>query len=115
MQFTDQLLAHYVGGQLEVQNLSEGYIYRGEIERAWVEKDELKVRFKWFAQMKKVGGWQTVGKLDYSVSTFLVSATNIGDNRIFYNVMGTGESGTFFPPEGSRLDPSKVEGLQLAN
>jgi len=114
MQLTTEIVKRYVGGQLEIQNSNEGYLYRGEVERAWVEGSDLKVRFKWLAKMGDDGKWHTEDNLDYAVSLEITSVSEIGDNRIHYSVMYVWESGTFFPPDGSKLDPNKVVGLQVA-
>lgn len=113
MELTNDALARYVRGQLEIHNPSEHYLYRGEIERAWLdEKGDLRVLFKWCAKMEG-DKWQADPVLDYHVSRELLSATINQDGRITYFVMLCGERGTFFLPDGSKLDPAKVEGLEL--
>ena len=115
MQLTTEILQRYEGGELEIQNSSEHYIYRGEVDRAWVEGTDLRVRFKWLAKADEDFKWHSQDNLDYAVSLEVTSVSQIGFDRIHYSVMFIGESGTFFPPEGSKLDPSKVIGLQLAS
>lgn len=115
MELTTEILEKYAGGQLEIQNSVEHYIYRGEIERAWVEGAEMHVRFKWVAKADEAFQWQAVDDLDYGASLEITSANEIGENRIHYSVMYVWESGTFFPPDGSKLDPARVIGLQLAS
>ena len=87
------------------------------------ENNELKVKFAWLAKgegfppiPKK---WYKDDRLDYVVSLTLYLASDIGsgdygDSRICLNSNFTGEICVLFPPNGSKLDPSKVEGLQLA-
>lgn len=117
MQLTSELLARYAGGQLEIQNQNEGYLYRGEVERAWIEGDDLCVRFVWFAKGEGYPSlperWVSEPDLDYKASLTLVSASEIGEGRLSFRVMLVGELGVFFPPDGSKLDPTKVEGLVL--
>ncbi len=113
MELTAEVLQRYVGGQLEIQNSNEGYIYRGEIERAWTEGDNLCVKFKWVAKVGNDGKWHADNNLDYSVSLQITSVFEIGDG-IHYRAMHIGEHGMFFPPNGSKLDPSKVIDLELA-
>lgn len=113
MELTTEVVSRFEGGQLETQNRKENYLYRGEIERAWVEDNTLHVRFKWFAKMGEDYLWHAEENLDYSASLKILSASEIGEGRIHYSIWIVGENGTFFPPNGSKLDPSKVIGLKL--
>ena len=115
VQFTNEVLKRYWGGQLEIQTSHEHYLYRGEIERAWVEDNILHVRFKWFAEMGDDFKWHAKDNLDYTISLEITSASEIGEGRIHYRVMYVWESGTLFPPDGSKLNSSEVIGLQLAS
>lgn len=123
---TNELVQEFVGGQMEIQNAGEGYHYRGEIETIAVEEGELRVRFKWCA--KGEGGpplpdkWVNEENLDYGVSLEICAVSNIGPSggdvgggdRFSLNVPITGELVVLYPPDGSKLDPAKVEGLQVA-
>lgn len=119
MQLTTETLQRFVGGQLEIHNPDEHYLYRGEIESAEVEpggvgdKGTLKIRFRWFAKMGADYKWHPHPDLDYEASLYLMSAHDISDDRIHYSLMFVGESGTFYPPDGSKLDPNDVEGLAI--
>lgn len=113
MQITNDILARYAGGELEIQNSNEHYLYRGEVERAWIDGDNMKVRFKWMAKMGEDYKWHTDANLDYAVSLLITSFNDLSDGRIVYSVMYVYERGAFFPPNGSKLDPAKVEGLEL--
>ena len=113
MDLTTEVVSAFAGGQLETQNDIENYIYRCEIERAWIEDEALRVRFKWLATLGLDYEWHVADEsLDYSMSLMLISASDIGQGRIHYSPRYGGERGTFFPPEGSKLDPAKVIGLQ---
>ena len=114
MQLTTENLAQFAGGQLEVQNPSENYLYRGEIESVVVEDGDVKVRFVWCAKGKE-GGWINDDNLDYGASTMIYRAQEIGNGRLAMSSFITGETAVFFPPDGSKLDPAKVEGLVLAS
>lgn len=118
MQLTQAILDRYAGGQLEIQNKTEGYLYRGEVERAWIEDGDLCVRFVWFAKGEGYPPfpkrWVNEDDLDYKVSMQFASASEVSDGRVSFSVMYVGELGVFFPPDGSKLDPAKVEGLVLA-
>ena len=115
MKLTTEIVKKYEGGQLEIQNQNEGYLFRGEIEKAWVEGDSLHVKFKWLAKMGEDGKWYSDQKLDYSIGLELASVSDVGDGSIFYRVAIIREAGTFFPPDGSKLDPNKVIGLQAVS
>ncbi len=114
--------AKYKGGQMEIQNSMEGYLYRGEIKDITVENGTLKVRFSWIA--KGVGypklpeKWVKDDTPAYEANLELYSASNIGPtseigggDRICLFSAITDEVVVIFPPDGSKLDPAKVEGL----
>ena len=110
MELTTEIVKKYEGGQLEIQNRVENYLYRGEIETAEVKDDTLNVLFKWLAKMEN-GTWHAHGNLDYSISLEITNFNDVGNNLILYEVMYIWENGTFFPPNGSKLDPREVIGL----
>ena len=128
MELTTQAVARFIGGQMEIQNEHEGYMFRGEIKTIAVENNELRVKFAWLAKgegyppfPKK---WVNEDNLDYRASLEIYSASDIGpgstddgiegDNRLCFSSQIVGETAVLFPPNGSKLDPAKVEGLQLA-
>lgn len=119
MEITTETLSRFVGGQLEIQNQNEGYLYRGEIESIEVDNDSIKVKFAWLAKGEGYPPlperWVNDENLDYVVSRMLSSASDIGDGRVSINVSIVWELLVFFPPDGSKLDPAKVEGLVLAS
>lgn len=119
MEITTELLSGFVGGQLEIQNQNEGYLYRGEVESAEVDDDSIKVRFAWLAKGEGYPPvptrWVKDDQLDYSAGLMLCSASDIGDGRLAVNVSIVWELLVFFPPDGSKLDPAKVEGLVLSS
>ena len=126
MRLTTDLLKLYVGGQMEIQNPDEEYIYRGEVKTIVVANNELQVTFVWLAKgegfppIPQKGGRDD--RLDYAASLEVYSASNIGPgggdvvggDRLCLNSSIVGETVVLFPPDGSKLDPAKVEGLQLA-
>ena len=117
MELTTELLQKFVGGQLEVQNEREGYLYRGEIEAIKVEDGALRVRLAWMAKGESYpplpARWVNYDDLDYVASLQICRASDVGGGRIFLSIPFVGEATVLFPPDGSKLDPSKVEGLQL--
>jgi len=113
----------YKGGQMEIQNQAEGYFYRGEVDTITVdtERHEIRVKFAWLAELDE-GKWVKDNNLDYTMSLVACSANNIGPSaphigggdRLVFDCASTGDFITLFPPDGSKLDPARVEGLQLA-
>jgi hypothetical protein len=120
MELTTELLARFVGGDLEIQNKVEGYMFRGLIKSIAVENRTLKICFKWLAQA--VGyppiptSWELTDpdKWDYELGLDIVAATEDGLGRIILNASFVGEMNVLFPP-GRNLDPTKVEGLVPEN
>jgi len=117
MEITTEALSRFTGGQLEIQNRNEGYLYRGEIESVEVDDDSIRVKFAWLAKGEGYPPlperWVNDEGLDYAVSRMFCSASDIGDGRVTINVSIVWEVLVFFPPDGSKLDPAKVEGLVL--
>ncbi len=126
MQLTTQAVERFKGGQMEIQNQNEGYLYRGEVETIAVENNELRVKFAWLAKGEGFPSlpnrWVKDARLDYAASLEIYSASDIGssghdvggDSRISLNSFIVGETVVLYPPNGSKLDPAKIEGLQLA-
>lgn len=118
MELTTDIVSKYVGGQLEIYNRGELYLFRGEIESAEVVPEErtesmlLKIRFKWLAK-REDNKWHADSDLDYKASLIGMNVYDLSDGRIHYFLIYVGESCTFFPPDGSKLDPARVEGLTL--
>lgn len=129
MKLTTAILATYIGGQIEVQNGIEGYLYRGEIKTAEVDgNDELAITLNWMAKGEGIEkgdgppiptGWIKDEKLKYNASLLLYSVIVIGpssqggDNRLCLISHIIGETVVLFPANGSKLDPAKVRGLEL--
>jgi len=117
MQLTTENLSRFKGGQLEVQNRNEGYVYRGEIEAATIEDNRLVVKFSWLASGEGYPPyptkWVKSFRGDYAASLEIYAASDIGLNRLCLNSPIVGELVVFYPPDGSKLDPSVVEGLQV--
>lgn len=122
MQLTTESVAPYKGGQMEIQNRGEGYLFRGEVETIVVEDNELRVRFAWLAKGEGFppipNKWVKNDRLDYVASLDIYSAGDIGPgsdgggNRLNLCSQIIGEVVVLFPPDGSKLDRSKIEGLQ---
>lgn len=120
MELTPEMAARYVGGQIEVQNPGEGYIYRGEITTATVEGGgddaTFKVALKWMAEGEGrplPSRWVNSTKLTYAASLLIYDVSDKRDGRILLQSPIVGEIVILFPPGGSKLDPARVEGLSL--
>lgn len=126
MRLTTQEVGRFVGGQMEIQNQGEGYLYRGEVQTIAVVNNELRVTFAWLAKGEGFPlipqRWVKDDRLDYAASLVIYAVSDIGpsghevggDSRICLNSHIVGELVVLYPPNGSKLDPSKVEGLQLS-
>lgn len=118
MQLSNEALQEFVGGQLEIQNQIEGYIYRGEVAEVGLANDELQVQFKWFAKGDSLPlptEWTNQDNTPYGVSLITASPSDIGEGRIAINTgFVSNEMLVFYPPDGSKLDPAKVKGLAHA-
>jgi hypothetical protein len=129
MKLTTQLLARFIGGQIEVQNPEEGYLFRGEIKTAEVTLiGEMEITLNWMAKAEGIEGggppvprgWINETNLDYGASLEIYSVSDIGpsaeggDSRICLRSDITGEIVVLYPPNGSKLDPARVEGLHVA-
>ena len=117
MQLTTQSVQQFIGGQLEVRNPGEGYLYRGEIATAVVEDNEFRVTCAWMAKMGEDGKWTKDGELNYAASLEIYSVSDIGpgtegSNRLCLQSRIVGETVVLFPPDGSNLDRAQIEGLE---
>jgi hypothetical protein len=118
MKITSELLARFNGGQVEVQNPVERYLYRGEIKVAAVEDGNIKVACTWMAkavnypEMPPV--WMNGSILDFeaSLELFVASDKQTPDRLVIQSGI-TYETVVFFPADGSKLDPAQVDGLTL--
>ena len=106
----------YIGGQMEIQNSIESYMYRGEIESIDIKDKVLIVKFSWLAKGEGYPPipktWVKDEKLDYAAGLEIFNVSEIGDNRLCFQSSITNETVVLFPIDGSKLDPSKVVGLE---
>lgn len=123
MELTTGVLAQFVGGQIEIQNPGEGYLYRGEIASAIVEGGKLRVTCAWLAQgegypplpSRWINAPARVNR-DYVASLEICRVGEIEPcheegERLIMQLSFVGEIIVFFTPDASRLDRSKVIGL----
>jgi len=98
---------------------------RGEIKTIEVVGDELRVMMNWCARGEGFPPipkrWVAEKRLDYGLSLDICSVSNIGPSsevigggdRICINCSIVGELTVLYPADGSKLDPARVEGLNL--
>jgi hypothetical protein len=114
---TAELLASFVGGQAEIQNPGEEYLCRGEISKATIQGTEVHLEFAWMAKGEGFPPlpkrWVAGNTRPYDIDLQIYSTSDIGNGRICFNSTILGELATLFPPDGSKLDPTKVEGLTI--
>ena len=103
-----------VDGDIETQE--DGDIYRGPISSIRLENGRVRIESPWTARMEggmSSGGlWKNWEVYPFSVNAELCPPQDIGNGRIQFSMPGLG-FGVIFPKGGSKLDPKKVEGLQL--
>jgi len=138
MNLTHDAVQRFVGGEAEIHNEIERYLYRGEIERIAVDgvgdAATLKIKFAWSAkgegipeggQLIPMGGWVKDDDLEYGLGLMMSSTRDIGpgstpdgdiggDNRLRIEALVSSELIILYPPNGSKLDRSKVRGLKAA-
>ena len=83
-QLTTESLARFKGGEAEIQNQSEGYLYRGEIADIKVEEKSLVIKFAWSAKMGDNDEWENNSELDYAASLKIYAPSDIGDGRMHF-------------------------------
>jgi hypothetical protein len=116
MKFSQEAADQYLGGQVEIQNEVDGYLYRGKVEVARITGSVLKVNLAWMACGEGYPPlprrWVNVPDLlEYIVDMENCTVSDIGGGRLNIHSFFTGELATFFTPEDGPLDPAQVEGL----
>ncbi len=112
-----ETLQKFAGGEAEIQNENENYLFRGEIASIAIENNELQIKFAWFA--KNRGGappqlsedWDIDPELDYGASLEIYYPSDIGDGRISFSSWIVGETIVLFPIDGSKMNPERIHGL----
>lgn len=114
------LLKDYNGGQLEIQNPEKNYVYRGEVSSIQCEDSIVTFTFKWLAKGPyPPSKWTSDDKRTHEIDLRKCKASDIGpgeegDTRIMFSGPDTTELAVLFPANGSKLDPSRVEGIDLS-
>ncbi len=126
MNLTTELLTPFIGGQIEIQNEGQGYLYRGQIKSGRVTSGELVIELDWMGKCEgfpsSPSKWVKDDTEDWAISLQISGVSNIGPSRpeigggdrICINCPSIGELIVLYPADGSKLDPARIEGLQLA-
>ena len=98
-----------VGGELESQE--DGGIYRGPIDRIWMEDGLVHISSVWIARLLPgSSSWEKWEANPFFFAPDMSSPQDIGQGRIHFDMPMMGHA-TIFPRDGSKLDPAKVKGL----
>lgn len=107
----------FIGGQMEIQNPGKRRLYRGEIESITLEDNMLQVKFVWLAKCEGFpeppSRWTKRDYLHHAADLDFYARLDIGDGCICFNSPVLANTIILHPPNGSKLDPAKVEGLAL--
>lgn len=120
MSLAQSVLDRYKGGQAEIQNEVEEYLYRGEIADIRIVDNSLRIRFAWLAKATEYPGpssWVNEPNLDYSASLEIYTLT-LDKDRVYARGWVNCELTVLILPTSRsrrRLDPKEVEGLQLVD
>lgn len=113
MQVDQATLDRFVGGEIEIQNQNERYIYRGEVSGVVLNGDKLHFDLAWMAKGVDYPplptGWERDHKLTYDVDLMIYAFSDIGGDRLSLSSFITGEMTVLFPPNGSKLDQSLIK------
>ena len=105
----DLRLSGFRGGEIEVQNQGEGFVNRGIIESAGIKGGDLEVRVSRFARMTSPGVWVEADTKRYKASLEIFGVSEIGNGRLCFQSRITEERTVLYPPNGSKLDWSRVQ------
>jgi len=100
----NESLEKYIGGQAEIKNLGEGYLFRGRIERITIDNRELKIKFEWLAKKRdhysSSQKWFITNLTEYVVGYEIYSqCKNVGKNRLSLGSAIASDKIILFPPE----------------
>ena len=114
MQLSNSVLAGFVGGDVEIQNPNEGYLYRGPTTNLKVENGILKIEFEWMAQGEGYppipSRWVSTNKTKYEADLMFCSEMKEDSlGRIVFTYNAVGEIVVIFPVNGSKLGIEKVK------
>lgn len=119
MSLTTTDVAKYVGGQMEVQNRKQIYMYCGQIAEINIAENkgggELHVTFDWLAKAINyplpLKRWVRVDPKEYVITLRIYIATQIADGSLALNSRITGEDTILLQANKKKLRLSEVEGL----
>lgn len=107
-----ETLQPYVGGQLEVQNVQQGYLYRGEVKSVAMDGPMLTFKFAWMALAEGFPPvpmrWVPSPVEAFTFHMACYRASNIGpgetgSDRLSLMEVGGSEIAVLYPADGSKL------------
>ncbi len=116
-QITTESLARFVGGEAEIQNQFEDYLFRAEIADIKVDHGSLVIKFAWCAKNRggPFGGekgpspdWDNETNTDYSASLEIYNPSDLGDGRMTFQSPITHETVVLFPADDSKMNPERI-------
>lgn len=123
MQLTRELVAKFIGGDMEIRNPtqvynSRGNIFRGPIKGVVFKRDGwLKVKFFWLARAPRSLDGQDTHPSTWTKCRFShlyvppLGFSECSKGVLISNHLTLDNSTTLFPPGGEHLDPAHVAGL----
>jgi len=100
-----------IGGDLESQE--DGMVYRGPLSEMKVVGDNIRFISSWMARMNpETCEWKKWHINTLYVNKDMSKPQDLGDGRVFFQMPYLGVC-TIFPKGGSKLDPARVEGLDV--
>jgi hypothetical protein len=116
MKLSPERVAAFVGGELEIHNSAENYLYRGPITSIVLEGDELRFELKWMAinnggPNKPTEMWTMSTDEAYPTSLTVLSISDAPGQLTVCSRHG--ERGILFPPRGNKLSPGRIRSLTV--
>lgn len=116
MQLDQSTMSSYLGGEIEVQNQKERYIYHGGIKSVAVNEveNELTLELSWVAKAIRFPPvpikWVRDDAFTYTVNLDHYSFLKIGRLYLWLNSYVTGEVVYIYPPDaGGKFDQSLIQ------
>ena len=98
------VVGSYVGGQMEVQNPYEGYMYRGEISEIGIEGDKLKIEFDWVSKAKEFSPaqpvWARHKEMSYSIDLRAYTPLDVGGGEFAIHSRSSNREVVMLLPKG---------------
>jgi|GEM_PF-3656524 hypothetical protein len=110
-----ELFAPFKGKQLELRNLSQNRLLRGQIAEVEITDEQIRVYFDWLAKnrggasQRYSHGWETSDELQLVIDLGRATCKQVSQH-VFINDPATCDTIVFVGTEHGNIDP-RVEGL----